>query len=404
MLQNRGKGNIRMHLLEILLPFLGLLVQYKVSIIPLSVIAMVVIIFFQGKICFRKTCGPYFLYLGYILMRDVFHILFSNYSDVSVQLNIIINYTVQFLLIFTICSNDFDENILYKWWKIAGTIFGIGMVYHVVQIMIFHNPVNPISIIPGYLMRSDALDGSMRPVSFFAEPASYVTSMMPLLFLALKKKDLKWAIISTFLIVISTSTVGVALAAVLWITFIIFEKKNKKITISAIFFIVIFVVSFMNLSVFSDTLSKLQEVSEGGSTWGSRIQGPFEIIGVMKWYELLFGSNFLVVRDFVGAHLSQFSAGSVVLSIYNLGRDFFLNSVASVIYRYGIVGLILILSTFKNKIFNKKYEARMYVIMLLVASVAQGLVFDPNICIMLPLLYANKMNKTIEKNSLNIEV
>ena len=67
-----------------------------------------------------------------------------------------------------------------------------------------------------------------------------------------------------------------------------------------------------------------------------------------------------------------------------------------IIYRYGILGLLLYLLIFLNKIFDKKYEARMYVIMLLVASFGQGSIASPGIPFVLILLYANKINSKFE--------
>ncbi len=391
---NQRLRNKKIPAVEMFLPFFGLLVQYQISIFPVSAIMMAIIVLYQGKISLKSVCRPYLFFLAYTIARDFLHIVFSQYDAASNQINIMISYTVQFLLIFIICGNDFDENVLYKWWKIAGTIFGLGMVYHVIQIVGLGNTVTPISIIPGYLMRSDALEGSWRPTSFFAEPAAYVTSMMPLLFLALKRKDLKWAIVSTFLIVMSTSTVGVVLVTVLWVAFILLEKKSFKLTLTVLFFIAVFLLLFMKLPIFTTTLQKVEEVTQGESTWGSRVQAPFELVGTMKPLELPFGADIIEPRQYAYQNIDRIKSGTMLMSFLILDDDaMFLNTYASLIFRYGIVGLALFLYSFvfKRKLFNRNYEARMYAIMLSVACLAQTSLMRPNAALMIILLYDAKM-------------
>ncbi len=385
--------NKRNHLLEMLVPFIGMLAPYKISILPLSAIALMLIFLFQRRtirISFSKQLRPYLLFLTYIVLRDLVHMGFSVSDPVSVQFNRLLEDIVMYALIFLICD-EFDEDVLFRWWKIAGVIFGAGMIYHVI-LLFLGKQIEPISIIPGYSIGNASVEVFRRPTSFFSEPAAYVTSMMPLLFLSLKKKKLIWAALSTFLIALSTSTVGVVLAAVLWITFILLEKKTFKTTCLYLFLVVGFVILFINLPVFSDTLQKLEAVSEGGSTWGSRVEGPFQIVGAMRWYELPFGTAILDAREFISNHTLNSFDSSLIVGNQD-GYSVFLNTIASLIFRYGIVGLCLFLLTFKNKIFNNRYEARMYAIMLLVAAFAQGSIAEPGICLIIILLYANKMSK-----------
>ena len=388
------KSKNRNHALEILVPFLGVFAPYRISVIPVTAIMLFAIILFRNKgaLFISKQTMPYLFFVLYRLFRDVVHMFFSVSDPVDVQVKRLGEYIFLNALIIIMCNYDFDEKVLFRWWKIAGTIFGAGMVYHVVQLLVLHQSIQPISLIPGYSIGSEDVDSFTRPTSFFSEPAAYVVSMLPLLFLALKRRNLKWAIAATLLIAVSTSTIGVVLSALLWILFIIFEKKPMKTTVISLGFVCVFIVLFMNLSIFSATLEKLQEVSVGASTWGSRVKGPFEMISVMKWYEFPFGTNILDTREFVFRNLSSFKSGSVSVLYVNSGFTVFLNTIAMLIYRYGIMGLGLFLLTFKNKILNKRYEARMYAIMMLVAAFAQGSVASPDIGFIIVLLYANRMS------------
>ncbi len=397
--------NKRNHILEILLPFLGLAEPYTISAIPVTAIILLLVILFRdglkgAKLSISKQAAPYLVFVIYKIIRDLFHMAFSISDPISVQFNRLFEDVVLFALIFIVCDTEFSEDVLYKWWKIAGIFFGAGMIYHVVQLLVLKNPIEPISLIPGYIIYNDKVEEFMRPTSFFSEPASYVTSMLPLLFLSLKRKDFKWSVISTFLIVISTSTVGVVLSAVLWIIFILFEEKSLKTTLLSLIFVALFIVLFMNLAIFSDALEKLLLVSQGDSTWGSRVEIPFQMVNAMTWKELPFGTNIIDTRTFAYNNIGYFLKYPTMIDSLGDGYGVFLNTIAYLIFRYGIVGLGLYLLTFKNKLFNKKYEARMYAIIMFVASFAQGSVADPGIAFIILLLYSNRVGVDTNKSTL----
>ena len=386
------EGKKRNHIMEIFLPFFGVFEPYKISIIPFTAIMLLAIILFRESrvLSVKKGAKPYIVFLVYMFFRDILHMVFSESVSVNSQFNRMLEYVVLYILIFFVCSGDFDENALFRWWKIAGTLFGIGMMYHVFQLLILNQPVHPISLIPGYDIAHDVDALYSRPTSFFSEPAAYVTSMLPLLFLSLKRQNFIWAAVSTFLIVVSTSTVGVVLTAIMWFLFIVFEKKSAKTVLLYGAFVAVFVALFLTLPIFSDTLKKLDAVTSGESTWGSRIAGPFDMIKAMKWYELPFGTSVLDTTKFVYSRMDRFNSHSSVFNYIHQGRDVFFNTFAMLIYRYGFIGLCLFLNTFKNKILNKRYRARIYAVTMLIASFAQGSVADPAIAIIIMLLYANK--------------
>ena len=391
-MQIEDRRSNRNHILEMLIPFFGVFEPYKISIIPVTAIILFVIIVSRGRMNFKitKQTQPYLMFVGYMVLRDVLHMFFSVSDPIGTQFNRLLESVVLYALIFVACNNDFDEGILFRWWKIAGVIFGVGMLYHVFQLFVLGQEVYPISVIPGYDIAHVAGETSLRPTSFFSEPAAYVVSMMPLLFLSLKRKSLKWSALSTFLIVVSTSTVGVILSAVLWMVFILSEKKSLRISVLYTSFVVLFVALFLYLPVFSDTLQKLEDVSAGESTWGSRVKGPFQMIAAMNWGELPFGTDILDFKEFVFRNLDKIPVQSVPYQRVMSGDDAFFNTIALIIFRYGIVGLFLYLRMFKGKLFNRRSEFNMYAIMMIVASFGQGSISSPSIPMIVLLLYANR--------------
>ena len=393
-MQLENQSRKKTHILEMLIPFYGLLEPYKISIIPLPALLLLTIFLVQllyngGTFRVSKKIIPFVIFVGYTILRDIFHMFFSVSVPVSSQLNRLVESTVLYLLIFICCSHGVDENILFRWWKIAGVIFGVGMLYHVFQLLVLGQNIRPLSIIPGYDIAHDANVDYDRPCSFFSEPAAYILSMMPLLFLALKRRDFLWSALATFLIVVSTSTVGVLLSAVLWVTFILLEKKSAKATFLYLSFAVIFVVLFFNLSIFATGLEKTQAVYNGESTWGSRVEGPFQIIAIMPGEHLPLGSAILDPTEFVRINISKFSTTSTPYLYVRDGRTIFLNTVALLIYRYGIVGLGLFWLTFVGKL-SRKSECRLYAIMLIVAVFGQGSIAVPGVPLIVMLLFATQ--------------
>lgn len=397
-MQLDNRSHNRNHILEIIIPFFGVLEPYKISVLPVTAILLFAIVLFhhKGKVYLPKSILPFVIFVGYTVLRDIFHMFFSVSDPISAQMNRLIEKCVLYVLIFAACGGGFDEKALFRWWKVAGVIFGAGMLYHVFQILVLQQGVQPINLIPGYDISHDPGMAYDRPTSFFSEPAAYVVSMMPLLFLAFKQKSFRWAALATFLIAISTSTVGVLLCAVLWLVFIAQEKKTKKTTWLYIGFVGLFAMLFFTLPIFSATLEKVREVSDGESTWGSRVEGPFQMVRAMRWDELPLGTNMLDTTRFVLRNVGKIPKDSAPYLHAIQNETVFFNTIALLIFRYGIVGLALFLFTFKGKL-SKNFGGRLYAIMLLVAVFGQGAIAAPGVPLIVMLLYAAQQPAAMEE-------
>lgn len=108
-------------------------------------------------------------------------------NEFSAALNTVIECAVMMVATVYLADTEFDEEKLYKTWKVAGLLFAAGLVYHIVCLYLLGRGIKPISILPGYILRSE--EGIARPSSVFAEPASFVCAMLPLVFLSLKHDD-----------------------------------------------------------------------------------------------------------------------------------------------------------------------------------------------------------------------
>ena len=185
------------------------------------------------------------------------------------------------------------------------------------------------------------------------------------------------AIATTIIILSSTSTVGVILSIVVWLAS--FWGRNNRLRTrymmagAAIGIIVL----FMNLDLFNATLSKFILAAEGGSTFGSRITGSFEIIGAQSWIEKIIGTNYNDTSGFIATHGVHFAPRSVVQIYYQGGAGHvFLNTFGQLIFKYGVVGFLLFVWPLINRLKDKNYTAKQYVIMILVAIFGQTMLLN----------------------------
>lgn len=368
--------NRKNHYIEILLPFYLMLSQYSFGSISIGLIALALVAFFYirldgYKILFPAKAKPFLFFLLYVIVRDVFRAIIGT-DSVQTQINRMLAYILPFILSVIVSNYDFDENKLYKVWKIAGLLYILGIIYHVLQIYVLHQSIAPISIIPGYILRSEELVAQYRPCSFFAEPAAFVGAVLPLEFLALKRQDIRTAVFVTIGILLSTSTVGTVLSGALWILFLINYTitLGRKILIVAVSVVVI--ILFVNLSIFSASYSKLLSVSSGGSTFDSRVLTGFEVVKSLDPINFVFGTNYNEIGSYMRDYSSRFSNSSFVLISYYRNSGLFLNTFGQLFFKYGLIGALIFYWTYIRYAKNKKYVARIYVAIMIIATFAQS--------------------------------
>ena len=367
-------GKKRKNAIEMFLPFYLLLSQYEIGIVNLGNYGLLSIAIMQlfehnFRIQFVKLDSITLMFV-YLVVND-FIKLFFNIDNAQTVLNYIIEYSVLYILSIYVARVQFNEETLYKSSKIAGGLFVVGLGIQLFQVTILNTPVSPISIIPGYSLREGLV--SFRPSSFFSEPALFATNLMPLLFLTLKHKDFLFASLTTLAVVASTSTVGAILSFVLWIFFLIQVKMSRKSkALLAIAFLIVIVIILFS-SVFQSSLLKLEEVLKGRSTVESRIINGFEIIKTLNWNQWIWGNRYHLSSEYISDNLNNFSADSTIHLYIKTNSRIFMNSFSLIIFRYGIIGLLLFLSVLYKRLKRKNYQAKPFLIMIMVSIFGQSI-------------------------------
>ena len=393
------KGNGKtIHLLEWILPYIVLLAPYKFGIISLDticlgIVALLTLLRNSWKMKILPSCKPFIYFCLYALIRDLLKI-FLGPDSFQTQINRMTEYMVVLILAIIVIDNAFSEETLYKSWKFAGTIFTLGLVYHIIQLYIFGTNIKPISIIPGYSLGVDVLYSRTRPCSFFSEPATFVTAMMPLECLAIKRNDYKWAILSTLAVLASTSTVGIVLSTIVWAYSIISHQAKRMNQIVTIVVAAVILALFLNLNVFSDSYSKLLIVANGGSTFTSRIVVGYEIVKSQSLLSLVFGTNYNIAISYVRDNLNRLSTNQAY-SVYYYGDNLYLNTIAATIFRYGLIGLGLLLNPLLKALRTKQFNFKIYIVMILFDFFGQIMLLGGSFFQMMIIisLYMNQVSK-----------
>ena len=387
---------------ELAFPLFPVLAQYKFgsfagSTVFLIVFAIMTVFSHNWKIHIDQKMKYFFYFLIFVIARDLIRCVLGP-DSLQTQINRIIEYTLTFVLVFIVCSRDFDEDSLYTSWKFFGTIYCIGLLYHIVLIYILGQGAYPISIIPGYALRSEEAVVAYRPTSFFAEPSSFADAIIPLEFMSLKRKDIKIAIAATVFVLLSTSTVGVILSIILWLQFVMERDVSKKTKVFTFIVAIGIAWIFVNGSLFQTSYDKLLRVASGGSTVHSRITGSFDVVGSMDPLSLLFGTNYNEVNNYIANNLGRFASGSeAVKSWSRIGV--FMNTIARTIFMYGIIGLMMFLLPFVHLLRKPDYNAKQYIIMIIVAAFGQTMLLNPYyFMVVIFALFFDKANMEVHGN------
>ena len=270
-------ASIRRHLIEIYLPVYYMLSMYsRVFIIGLGdfVLLLLALVSIDRNNLFKvkRNYIPAFIFLLYVITKDIFR---AGFSGSLTPIHNAIHYSVCMFSAFTLTDKDFDEDVLYKSWYFFGTIFALGLGLQLFEVYIMGRMVTPISIIPGITL-GDGM--SFRPSSFFPEPAAFASSLIPLVFLLLKRNKYVPAIIFSLTIVATTSSVGIILLIVLWICMLFSSEIKNRYKVLLISLLVVLIIWLSGTELFGNSIEKLVAVTKGESTFSTRVSVGFELV------------------------------------------------------------------------------------------------------------------------------
>ena len=281
---------------------------------------------------------PIMYFMIYLLFNSLIKVIFMQEIG-SEYFHSILEKIASFIVIIII-SSEIDEDRLYHSWTIVGIPVLAGMLYQSYIVYILRKPVTPIPILPiSSEMARIWQNASFRPSSLFSEPAACVWFMIPLMFLAIRRRKYGFAIIITIGIFLSTSTTGILLSLLLWLAFTTSKAMNTKQKVLAIIVVVVFVLALGSLSVFSFAAEKLITTDIESSF---RLGYGFKIMSTMPQNQWLFGVPYSSVASYIT------NSGNVPTSWYDIRIPYFayVNSFCQNFIEYGLIGTLLYLYLF----------------------------------------------------------
>lgn len=328
---------------------------YSFNGVPLQVIlwCLLFVLLLKKKRRNNAVFRPLAILAIYILIHDFVYLFVAN-GNVNAFIMQIVYFGCMMMAI-----NVFDTNKLKGSLNIIAVISMAGLLYQW-GIIAAGNSIHPIQI-PFLDMGKSRLESlSIRPSSFFMEPASYVEFMyIPLLFSLIDRKFIWTGIIiaSEFL---TTSTTGLLTSFIMLIVYIFTQKVNLRVRLLTLLLGGGMLFALTHVEAFKGSTEKLDNTDVETNIRLS--QGPY-VVSTMNFDEMFFGVQFSSAYQYC-------SAGRAPYVVF-YDEEVFMSTTWKLILIYGIVGLLLYL-TFYYKIAKGNRETVPLVVCLIAVMFSSG--------------------------------
>lgn len=392
MITNIFKDNIWLYLLFLFIPILNV---YSFGVGNIALIALLLVAIYgliSGNV-FKKQ--KLFLFLGFLVIfhEAIFYVMYNVPKTSGTWFNRIVEELL-FVISIATFGNVFDLGKLYKWWRLVGVLFMIGLFYHSIEYYVFNHNVDMIKL--PFLPLSDnkvfekilTVDYT-RPRSFFTEPSHYASFMLPLLFLNLLYKDYKYGAINMVFLLLSTSSLGIV-TGVFFLIVMSFKHTSFKIKLLLIIFLIIGYFCFLNMDIFQYARDKIATSNGGDESSSLRL-----FFTASVWAELPIDLKILGIPNFsIGDFLlqnSKYIPNQLVWVLQDESSINYASSIWFVAVKFGLVVWIVYLFFYIRNI-QKSWSSPIlyYALMIFVATFIQSCflnsIFMSQIVLMLVLL------------------
>lgn len=315
-------------LLELVFALTPMLMGYSMGPIPLSALMwllLIIMVVIRNSRFKFKNFKPLTYFIIYWFIHQ-FALLFI--SDVN--LNSIIVQLLYFAAVYFLYPT-LNPNKLRGAMNWVAIISIVGLLYQWMDIM-RGNMVHPIEL-PGLTMSTSRLEGiSLRPSSFYMEPAAFVSYMICPLALSLIDKKYIWSVVMILSIFLTTSTTGIVLTFILLAVSLAVSGARKSSFLITIIMGVGLVYALNTWEIFDSGVEKMMNTE--ASTNIRLSQGP-RVVSSMHSEEFVFGVPYSSAYNYC-------KAGRYT-DVEYYGESVYMSTFWDMILLYGIVGLILYL-------------------------------------------------------------
>jgi len=256
---------------------------YSVGLFLVLIYAVFSTSFIENDFKIPKTLLNFLIAFTTIYLLNVFR------TDKSLSmLNFIIGSV---LTVFYISSliKYFEFKRFYKNYKILAIASSTLIIFQALRLFIFRIPAVPINLLPvaqADYSYWDFFKGE-RPSGFFSEPQAFCSFVIPFFIFSLYKKEFLFSAITFVAILMSTSTLGLAISMMVLGYFLFFEKnkyKGTKVLIISSIVLVFIILTYSGL--LDSTIDKAQRTPLENNI---RLVRGFYIYSKFDMVDLIFG-------------------------------------------------------------------------------------------------------------------
>lgn len=343
-------------------PWLPFFVMYSVG--KLTICDGITII---GVIyCLVKTKGKVNIsynreYLYFFMMITVLHIIsLLRHPENESWLNNYLFCSFFISVAIMVFPELIDEESFIKSYMLAGIVALAGLYYQAFQVYALHQAVTSIVVFPNLVRNYDQINifGIMRPMGFFSEPQAYISFMSPLYILMLSKKNIKYAILIAISFLLSTSSTGIVVVAI--ISFIWGIKYVEKIQYKIVFLVVFVAImyAFLQMNIFDFALQKLSNIDV---TDNVRITNGFEMFYSLSFVDRMLGIGGGNIEHYWGIRMSNAT---------------YANSFARTLIEYGYIGTTALCGVVLKLFFVKDETVKLLLIYTIIVMFSQTIMFN----------------------------
>lgn len=236
----------------------------------------------------------------------------------------------------------------------------IGIIYQFTMVM-RGIPVSPLKLpfLPGMESTTRLYTESIRPSSFFWEPAAFVTFLMVPLFISLYQKKYVWTAIIILSMFLSTSSTGILMSMVMLAVYILTQKVKFWARVFVVVLGIGLLYGLTHSSYFSAGIEKIENTDPEKN---ARIMNGYFLFQAMSKEQVVLGVDAANIDEYYSKHSGYyFGEGSVFVPAFWL-----------TLAKYGIFGLSCFFMVYIS-ILKKDKATFPYIVVLFMSMLFQSM-------------------------------
>lgn len=361
--------NLMIPICIILAPFAIFQVFYKVGFFILLVYGIFSILFLKNSIRLPKS-----LFYFFITILSVFLINCIRTEGASLNiLNFIIGAILTIFYV-SVIPGGFKFPKFYKIYKIISLIVSIVLIIQALRLNLFGIPAVPINLLPVPVADYNYWDyfKGERPSGFFSEPQAFCSFVIPFFIFSLNRKEFLSSTVIFLAILLSTSTLGLAISSLILSYFLIIGKKVNTYTKIGVVLGSILIFFFMLSQGFLD--SSIEKIKATPIENNIRLVRGFYVYGKFDFLDKLLGICYslesYVLQNIKDPWVSLYIKAGLKS---HLG---YTTSFSGLLIQFGIPGFIMYLFFLKDCYKSGSDDIKILVIVTFLLCFAQTIIFN----------------------------